>query len=50
MNYFTAEAKAVMTIEIIFSKIDIKLIFFTSVSIKILFLPFTKLILNGYLQ
>jgi hypothetical protein len=50
MNYFSAEEKQLKVWKIIFFKIVIKLIFFTSVSIKILFLPFTKLILNGYLQ
>lgn len=50
MNYFGVKTKVIMIIENIFFKIVIKLIFFTSVSIKILFLPFTKLILNGYLQ
>jgi len=49
-NYFQLEEEGLVVDEIIFSKIVIKLIFFTSVSIKILFLPFTKLILNGNLQ
>ncbi|PWB23844.1 hypothetical protein [Flavobacterium sp. HTF] len=50
MNYFATEQKGVTLVEIIFFKIVINLIFLTSISIKILFLPFTKLILNGYLQ
>ncbi len=50
MIYFITELKGVMIVEIIFFKIVIKLIFLTSISIKILFLPFTKLILNGNLQ
>ncbi|OXB23131.1 hypothetical protein B0A80_12555 [Flavobacterium tructae] len=49
-NYFPLEEEGLAVDEIIFFKIVIKLIFFTSVSIKILFLPFTKLILNGNLQ
>ncbi|OHT44521.1 hypothetical protein B0A71_12410 [Flavobacterium tructae] len=49
-NYFQLEKEGLAVDEIIFFKIVIKLIFFTSVSIKILFLPFTKLILNGNLQ
>ncbi len=50
VNYFPVEEEGLAVNEIIFCKIVIKLIFFTSVSIKILFLPFTKLILNGNLQ
>ncbi|KRB57401.1 hypothetical protein ASD98_03700 [Flavobacterium sp. Root186] len=48
--YFGADAKGLSIIKNICFKIVIKLIFFASVSRKILFLPFTKLILNGYLQ
>jgi len=48
--YFIASAKAQVNKKIIFFKIVIKLIFFASVSRKILFLPFTKLFLNGNLQ
>jgi len=48
--YFDTDVKGLSFIENIFFKIVIILIFFASVSRKILFLPFTKLILNGYLQ
>ncbi|PXY44166.1 hypothetical protein DMB68_17170 [Flavobacterium hydrophilum] len=48
--YFATYAEEVAIVKIIFFKIVIKLIFLTSISIKILFLPFTKLFLNGNLQ
>jgi hypothetical protein len=48
--YFGADAKGVSVIKNICFKIVINLIFYATVSRKILFLPFTKLILNGYLQ